>query len=54
LKGLNRCSIDSRRSYIPSQNTISSKLSITVDGKKYKIFHDKTKSRQYFSAIADP
>jgi hypothetical protein len=47
-KILDRCYTDAKRTQMPAQATIPTKLSITIDGET-KVFHDKTKFRQYLS-----
>jgi hypothetical protein len=47
-KILDKCYADPKRTQMPAQATIPSKLSITIDGET-KEFHDKTKFTQYLS-----
>jgi hypothetical protein len=45
---MGRCHTDPKRTKMPAQATIPTKLSITIDGER-KIFQDKTKFKQYLS-----
>ena len=49
---LGRCHTNLKRTQIPTQATIPSKLSITIDGKTKK-FHDKIKFTQYLSTNSE-
>ena len=48
----NRCTADSKRSWMPAKTTLYlAKFSVTTDGEN-KIFHDKVKFKQYLSISA--